>query len=437
MKTVQSAHWLVMFCLCVIAGSFQSCVKDSCDQLTYTYMEYEPTYMTRAAFEDAVKVEKARELQDPGKILVNEDWLFVNEIGKGIHIIDNANPASPQVLSFLRVPGNYDMAIHCGKLYVDSSVDLLVFDLASAEQPSLISRTTNAFPHMLFYKGYLADANRGVVVEWIGKAVEGQYNCQTGIPEMWELNQLDAQSASEMFASGNARQVNPSVPGKAGSMSRFTVQKEHLYIVSPTELQVYNVSNCAEPTLTSSKVLELWGGEAEMVSVLNDLILIGTNVGVLLYSSDSPEDPQYLSTFEHVQACDPVVGSGNFAFVTLRDGREIQCGNNFTNQLDVLSIADPMRPSLLISYTMTHPHGLGIDQNLLFVADGTDGLKVFDATDPVKVGNKLIAQFDTYQGYDVIPHDGMLIMVGKDGIAQFDYTDPENIELIGSIPVSQ
>ena len=69
---------------------------------------------------------------------------------------------------------------------------------------------------------------------------------------------------------------------------------------------------------------------------------------------------------------------------------------------------------------MNSPHGLTKDHNLLFICDGTGGLKMYDASDVSHlVLKKSIMGFETY---DAIAWNNNLIVVAKDGLYQFDYT---------------
>jgi hypothetical protein len=80
---------------------------------------------------------------------------------------------------------------------------------------------------------------------------------------------------------------------------------------------------------------------------------------------------------------------------------------------------------------LTHPIGLSKDGNHLFVCDGKDGLKVFDATD---VNNLLmIAQLKDAEVYDVIAENGTAIVMAKDGMYEYDYSDINNIHLISKL----
>jgi len=71
-----------------------------------TYMANVPIYMTYEQLNVSVASEQPRALVSPGKIYFKDNYLFVNEVSKGIHIFDNSIPASPQKISFINIPGN-------------------------------------------------------------------------------------------------------------------------------------------------------------------------------------------------------------------------------------------------------------------------------------------------------------------------------------------
>ena len=151
---------------------------------------------------------------------------------------------------------------------------------------------------------------------------------------------------------------------------------------------------------------------------------------MLVYDISSPASPTYVSTFWHMTSCDPVVVQDTIAYVTLRGGN--MCGNNL-NELDVVSIADLMEPTLLKAYPLSGPYGLGIDENILFVCDGDAGLKIYDVSDPLSIDENMLAHFPDINAYDVIPVNGVLILIGENGIYQYDYQDIENIQLLSTI----
>jgi hypothetical protein len=103
---------------------------------------WEPIYMSRADLEVSVKVTEPRELNDAGKIWVHDSQIFICEKYKGVHIIDNRNPKSPQRTAFVEVPGCVDIAVKDNILFADNSADLVAIDLT---QRKLVAREKNAF----------------------------------------------------------------------------------------------------------------------------------------------------------------------------------------------------------------------------------------------------------------------------------------------------
>ena len=73
---------------------------------------------------------------------------------------------------------------------------------------------------------------------------------------------------------------------------------------------------------------------------------------------------------------------------------------------------------------MTNPYGLGIDGKTLFVCD--NGLSVYNVENPLNI--QLTAHFNI-TAYDVIPQNGLLMVIGKDGLYQYSYTNNEIKEL--------
>ena len=109
---------------------------------------YRPILMSRQQLEASVGPQAPRPLQVPGKILVNNRYLFVNEQYQGIHIYDNLDPAQPVEVQFLRIPGNVDLAVRGSLLYADNGPDLVVVDVGNPAQARVVGRTRNALPEL-------------------------------------------------------------------------------------------------------------------------------------------------------------------------------------------------------------------------------------------------------------------------------------------------
>ncbi len=119
----------------------------------YPYEEepfaYTPILMTRQSLENSVEMLSASTIEKPGKIYFKDNYIFINEKYKGVHIINNANPENPIKEGFIRIPGCIDMAMKGNILYADNAVDLVAIDLSDPSNIQVTSRVKNVFPELL------------------------------------------------------------------------------------------------------------------------------------------------------------------------------------------------------------------------------------------------------------------------------------------------
>lgn len=403
------------------------------DKITEKYKVYEPVYMSYADLRKSVKVEENEPLSAPGKIYFKDKYIYINEQMKGVHVIDNTNPSHPLFKKFISIPGNIDIAIKGKYLYADSYVDLVVLDIENLDDIKETYRIQDIFPYTLpFYEGGLIngtiDRNQGVIVKWnesvVAEEVENNITTYPMYMEFGSLRDVSFTSNTSTTSTGNVSSV-----GVAGSMARFSINGNALYVINQGNLIIFDNTDMASPDKISDNYV---GWDIETLFLNNKTLFIGSETGMYLYDVTDPFVISRLSVFQHVRSCDPVVVEGNTAFVTLRSGSV--CGGN-TDQLDVVNVENKAIPALIKSYPMTNPKGLGIDNGILFICDGPDGLKVYDASDVRKIDEHMISHFENIKAYDVIPNNGLLFMVGDQGFYQYDYTNLNDIKLLSLIPV--
>lgn len=408
---------------------------DRCETTT-EYVYFEPVYTTVQEIRESVAVLPAQPVSSVGKIYFKDGLLFLNEPGEGIHIINNQNPSSPVPLRFVKIPGNYDLAIKGNTLYADSYVDLVAFDIADISNIREVNRLEGVFGNYRVM-GYTMDVNCCVITDFQEKknVLINESDCGPGI-QPWGGVMFEGGIAmrNDMAASFSAKAAiapgTGSGPGVGGSLARFGLSGNHLYLLDGDGLQTVNVSAETEPVVKGRQTIA-W--DIETIFPYKQNLFIGSSSGMHILSISNPESPVKISTYQHIRSCDPVVVDDNYAYVTLRSGTMCQ---GFTNQLEVIDIENLESPQLLKTYPMTNPHGLGIDGHTLFICDGNDGLKAFDASDINKIDQNLIAHYKDINALDVIPFNNVLMMIGEDGIFQFDYSDPKNIRLLSKIEVS-
>lgn len=217
--------------------------------------------------------------------------------------------------------------------------------------------------------------------------------------------------------------------GTGGSMARFAVSGNALYIVSKQSLEVYDINNAGNPTKATTKNL---GVGIETIFPYQNKLFIGAADGMYIYNNTKPNSPELLSKYTHVLSCDPVVVQGPYAYVTLRAGVNCRPGGLFSS-LDVVDISDPAKPQLVGSQRMDSPYGLGVSGNKLFVCEGEKGFRMMDISDPKVPIQKHF--FQEVPAYDVIVRNNRLLVTGKEGLYQYQYDESDSLQYLSKIPV--
>lgn len=273
------------------------------------------------------------------------------------------------------------------------------------------------------------DEKRGVVIDWDLKTIKEKIHNE---PYPWPIYFdggiafMDAKNAS-----GASSGVSGSGTGFGGSMARFGIKGNVLYIVDKNTLKVFDITSRTRP-YNMGDFYPGWNVETMFLTENN--MFLGTTTGMVIFDISNPLVPSLKTFFNHARSCDPVVVDDTIAYITLRSGTT--CGGT-VNCLDVVNIKKINSPSIVATFGMTNPHGLGKKGDMLFVCDGDAGLKIYDASDPRTVGNRPVYTYASINAYDVIPVGDLLVMVGDDGLFQYDYSDIRNIRLLSKIEVKK
>lgn len=404
------------------------------EKITDKYMVNVPVYMERAEFKNAVKVTSAEEISQPGKIYLKDNYIFINENMKGIHVIDNSDPANPEIIAFVEIPGNVDMAVKDSILYADSFTDLVALDISDINNIHEVNRIDSIFPYIIPQPAVdnqlpfgQVEPDKGIVVGW--ETMEVQEEVASNVNLFPTFNRFEFLASASNSKVSYYTNGSPAMSvGIGGSMARFTILNNFLYTVDRSNLRAFDIDNLVSPLLVADISI---GWNIETIFPYQNKLFFGTQTGMIIYDISNPVVPVYKSTYSHVKSCDPVVVNGQFAYVTLRAGN--LCGEA-TSQLDVIDISNVLNPQWEQSYPMQEPYGLGIDNQTLFVCDGVAGLKVYNAEDPQNLIK--LAWFDNVNAFDVIPFNGILLMIGKEGLYQYDYSGSSDISLLSHIAIT-
>ncbi len=215
--------------------------------------------------------------------------------------------------------------------------------------------------------------------------------------------------------------------GQGGSLAKFKIVDNFLYAVDSHNINIFNIDNLEKP----QQLNPIFAGfDIETIFNRGDHLFLGSMRGMYIYNIESPSTPQFISEFQHGTACDPVVVDSDYAYITLRAGNS--CGA-IDSSLQIVNITDINNPTLTKSYAMDNPYGLGIKDDLLFICDGSSGMKVFNKSNVDDL--QLVDHFENINTYDVIPLEDHLLMIGEGMLYQYGYTE-EGINLLSQFSLN-
>ena len=359
----------------------------------------------------------ATPIQQAGKLYIKDNFIYVNEVNKGIHIINNSNPSKPVQVAFLSIPGNLDIAIKGNILYADMYDELLALDITDPHHAKLTNSIKNFFTGRAYIGNYPANTDDKVAIDWNEK--------DTTIELITTSYPPNCNGCMFETLNNSANVPSAKSSGTAGSMASMVLMNNYLYAISEMHsLGIVDISNPSNPQLDSSFFA---GYDLETIYPFEDKLFLGSQIGVFMYDISDPKHPVSVGQFEHGTACDPVIADAKYAYVTLHSGT--YCGGD-ANELDVVDITNITNSQLVKSYALQSPKGLSKDGSLLFVCDSTN-VKVFNAANPSAL--TLMQSIAGKSPYDVISGNKKLIVVNADGLYQYDYSNINSIKLLSFI----
>ena len=224
---------------------------------------------------------------------------------------------------------------------------------------------------------------------------------------------------------GKVDSLASNTAGKGGSLARFTIAGNYLYAVDNHRLYAYTLANPNKPEKVYDSPFSF---DIETIYPFNNYLFLGTKTGMYIYSINNPATPTLVGEAKHGRSCDPVVANDSVAFVTLK-------GNSFCGPaisgLYIHDIKDINLPILKKTIELPNPVGLGLQDSILYVCCGSDGLKVFNVKSPYTP--TLITTKTDADYIDVIPYNNILICFVQNGIVLYDITNPASPIMVKKI----
>lgn len=220
----------------------------------------------------------------------------------------------------------------------------------------------------------------------------------------------------------------------SGSYANMLTLGDFLYVLGNGQLKTLSLSNPAMPELIDAKVVNF---TVESLFISGENIFVGSQEGMYIYTIGADGIPQFRSETSYddfeLLSCffDPVAANEDYAYVTLDNDSSVEtCFRPaLDDQMRIFDLSDLENPILVNTLFMNNPKGIALDGDHLFVCEKVNGLTAFELSNPIQPVE--IYKSEDFSAYDLIPANGLLMVVGQDTLHQFNYTDINNIFKIG------
>lgn len=142
---------------------------------SFTVEGYLPVYAPATEVR-VVKALEARDVETQGKIYLKDQYIFIGDVNRGVHVIDNSDPRNPEKILFIQIYGNHDIAIKGNIMYADNIGDLVAIDISDLHNPVVVKRLEGKYelpnqhyPENVAYGTFFecTDPDRGYVTGWV------------------------------------------------------------------------------------------------------------------------------------------------------------------------------------------------------------------------------------------------------------------------------
>lgn len=398
-----------------------SCSLDQCSE-TITYVKATAIYADLDLVRIDDIVSPSRDINSPGKIYVSEDLLLIGEKSEGIHVFDNRDPAHPVALSFLSIPGNYEMFVEDGYVYANAYYDMLKIDISDIDNIHIASRLKEAFSVIV------RNVDDRALIGFKKETITEESDCNSSFIDGESYYFDDQGVLLDQSAIPTSFVSNGSTIGTANKMA---IVDNELFIINDYSMIAFDISDDRIVHSNSHSDKYYIGANLETIYALDKVLFIGTQDGMSIHTV-TDRSVEFNGFFFHSTGCDPVLPlKSGVAYVTLRSGNECPGDINSLNVVDINTITNPI---LLQQIQMKSPYGMSIIADKLYVGEGENGLRIFDASNGRSLSE--IDRITDVSAYDVIPHpedEHILLIASSDGLTQYHLNDNGDLETLSFI----
>ncbi len=211
----------------------------------------------------------------------------------------------------------------------------------------------------------------------------------------------------------------------------FDIQDGHLYLVNTHNIRSFELTNPLAPALTGAAFTE---NAVFQVRATPEFCAVIGNFTSLIFPLNANGVPERCLKTELFDGCLPVVFNAGYFFSL--ENIIAGCRNpSFAqgNMVRIIPMSNPLPAEAQIkTIALADPRDVATEGDLLFIADGLSGLKVFSIADLDNI--QLLSHHSDLIATRVQVGENQLTVTSENRLIVFDYSNPTALQLLAEMP---
>lgn len=306
-------------------------------------------------------------LQDSSHLVVNGNYLYTSEYFGGGHVTDITNPAAASILHSMSYDFDdaafaegYGYWVTRTTLTSDAEAELQIFDMTNPQSPQQVGSL------VLHTPWWAADGARLVVnYPYVYVGADALYVTDVSDPTQPLL-------ITTVPSPQNIRYED------------LTQEGQYLYLTSGPSLQILDMAAPDAPVEVSTTELLTFTGSIAALRVIGDYAYVGQRSEIAIIDVTNPLLPTLASSYVIGGFISRIEAVDDYLFI-IHNQYDSYPDGDFIGGLQIFNVAqDPTAPvEVAFHRPMLYPRDIALDGNMIYTANGPEGVFAFRFTPPV------------------------------------------------------
>ncbi|MFT5513033.1 MAG: hypothetical protein ACI8SE_001433 [Bacteroidia bacterium] len=396
--------------LIIVSLILHSC-RSTCDKTIYYYAKI-PVYGSLEAIRSGFEVIPNQPMDTIEKIVELENAYFLEEKGKGVHVVEKSSTGIPKRIAFISVPGCLSIEAFGEHLFIAQATDVIVVDVGDLVNIEKVSVVKN-----LYNQSYVKQDS--FIVGYTERYVERVLE---------DTDCGDSYIYPERTAEAFAASLPPHTDLRMESGSLLGCDSDNL--------RSFSFSAQGALHLRTTFGISLGQNDFARIGSTSEFVVVGSPVvNLALFNTNGGNLTRVTSTFVRSPfTCGRFfLFKDAMLFADFEENSVARC--NSINALFIQPINSFAGSFVSFQEFFTEPQYLSIQNTTMLLCDGSGGFGLYDISAPefFSKTSDLFDEITNIHSHRSILSEERALVWGDDGLFYFNVKIPTSIKQIGKI----